>query len=149
MALRIHMIWLVLAWTAACSSETRASITTSQDFNNALAPISPPPGGTRSHPEPVNPLSGDVPAAREGRKAFVQFNCYGCHGFHAGGGMGVSLRDQDWIYGGSEAQIFGSIARGAANGMPSWGQRLTEQQIWTLVTYIRTLATDSEIDPPR
>jgi Cytochrome C oxidase, cbb3-type, subunit III len=56
-------------------------------------------------------------------------NCSGCHGEHAGGGMGPSLRDVDWLYGGADAQVFDSIAHGRANGMPSWGTKLDQDQI--------------------
>ena len=85
---------------------------------------------------------------QEGRQLFVQFNCYGCHGGRAGGGMGPSLRDQDWIYGSDDAQVFDSISRGRANGMPAWGQRLPDDVIWKLVTYVKSLRTPQEPDPP-
>ena len=61
----------------------------------------------------------------EGRQLFVRFNCSGCHGGRAGGGMGPSLRDVDWIYGNNDAQLFSSITEGRAHGMPSWQTRLT------------------------
>ena len=32
--------------------------------------------------------------------------------------------------------------------MPAWGARIPEQQIWKLITYIRTLGTAQEPDPP-
>ena len=116
---------------------------------SAEATIGPIPGpGAHSTPR-ENPYAADSDAAREGRSVFVSFNCYGCHGGHGGGGMGPSLRDRDWIYGSSAELIYDAIARGRANGMPAWGTRLTEERIWQLVSYIQTLSTDSEIEPPR
>jgi cytochrome c oxidase cbb3-type subunit 3 len=112
-------------------------------------PIGPIPGPNHARSEVGNPFQGDTTVARDGRRAFVQFNCYGCHGGHGGGGMGPSLRDPDWVYGSSPALIFDAIARGRAKGMPSWGARLTDTQIWQLVTYIQTLATDDEPEPPK
>jgi cytochrome c oxidase cbb3-type subunit 3 len=58
--------------------------------------------------------------------------------------MGPSLRDQDWIYGSRDAQIFSSIAEGRAHGMPSWQSQLTADQVWKLVTYIKSLRTRNE-----
>src|SRR5213593_4313964 len=84
----------------------------------------------------------------EGRQLFVRFNCSGCHGGRAGGGMGPSLSDADWLYGDAEAQIFSSIAEGRAHGMPAWGTRLNEDQVWKLVAYVKSLRTPNEIQPP-
>ena len=83
----------------------------------------------------------------EGRQLFVRFNCSGCHGGRAGGGMGPSLRDVDWLYGNRDAQMFSSIAEGRAHGMPSWQPRLTADQIWKLVTYIKSLRTRERAEP--
>lgn len=63
--------------------------------------------------------------------------------------MGPSLRDELWVYGGSDAQIFDSIAVGRTNGMPAWGTILPRQEIWKIVTYIRSMRTPQEPDPPR
>jgi cytochrome c oxidase cbb3-type subunit 3 len=97
----------------------------------------------------VNPFAGNAQVATGGRHLFVAFNCAGCHGGHAGGGMGPSLRDPVWLYGGTDGAIFDSIAKGRANGMPGWGTLLPAQQIWMLTTYIRSLRTPGEPDPPQ
>jgi cytochrome c oxidase cbb3-type subunit 3 len=62
--------------------------------------------------------------------------------------MGPSLRDVDWIYGSRDAQLFSSIAEGRAHGMPSWQPRMTADQIWKLVTYIKALRTGNEPQAP-
>lgn len=105
------------------------------------------------HPQVVigdvhNPYTGNPGAASEGRQLFVQYNCSGCHGGRAGGGMGPSLRDSAWIYGNSDAQIYDSIFEGRPNGMPTWGAKISADQIWKIVSYIRTLGTPQEPDPP-
>jgi cytochrome c oxidase cbb3-type subunit 3 len=94
-------------------------------------------------------VHGDREAMQEGRRLFVHFNCSGCHGGHAGGGMGPSLRDKDWIYGSDPAHIFASIADGRAHGMPSWGTRLPTEQVWQLTAYISSLGTSTEPEPPQ
>jgi cytochrome c oxidase cbb3-type subunit III len=112
----------------------------------AVGPL-PGPGNPNTN-LPANPYEGDQVAMVEGRRLFVWFNCYGCHGGHGGGGMGPSLRDPVWIYGSAPAEIFSSIAEGRAKGMPAWGSKIPEDQIWKLVTYIKTLNTSQEVDPP-
>jgi cytochrome c oxidase cbb3-type subunit 3 len=117
----------------------------------------PPPAVTRVGPTPgpasgssgaPNPYANDRTAMGEGRQLFVRFNCSGCHGGRAGGGMGPSLRDQDWLYGSGDAQIFSSIVEGRAHGMPSWQSQLTADQVWKLVTYIKSLRTRNEPQAP-
>lgn len=111
-------------------------------------PVGPVPGPTVDPPRAPNPLGQSPAAMVDGRRLFVHMNCAGCHGGHAGGGMGPSLRDVDWMYGDSEAQIFSSIAEGRAHGMPAWGTRLPDDQLWRLVVYIRSMRTSDEPDPP-
>jgi cytochrome c oxidase cbb3-type subunit 3 len=111
-------------------------------------PVGPVPGPEENPPREKNPFAGDLGAVQEGRTLFVNMNCSGCHGGHAGGGMGPSLRDVDWLYGSTEAQIFSSIAEGRAHGMPAWGTKLPEDQIWKLVAYIKTMRTPFEAEPP-
>ena len=92
----------------------------------------------------LRPFTGDPKVAREGRALFLEFNCYGCHGGLAGGGMGPSLRDTTWKYGGTDAAIHSSIHDGRFLGMPTWGSTLTPEQIDTLVVYITSLRTSAE-----
>jgi cytochrome c oxidase cbb3-type subunit III len=111
-------------------------------------PVGPIPGPGEESTASANPFGDDPVALVEGRRLFVQYNCAGCHGDHAGGGMGPSLRDKDWIYGDSDVHIFDSIAEGRAHGMPSWAVRMPEQQVWKIVSYIKSLRTDKEPERP-
>jgi len=111
-------------------------------------PVGTIPGPGEQPILPANPYSNNNVALSEGRQLFIQYNCYGCHGGHAGGGMGPSLRDPSWIYGSDDAHIFASIAQGRSKGMPAWGTKIPQDQIWKLVTYIKSLGTASEPDPP-
>ena len=110
--------------------------------------VGPIPGPPTQLTGSINPYANDRTAAGEGRQLFVRFNCSGCHGGRAGGGMGPSLRDVDWIYGNSDAQLFSSITEGRAHGMPSWQTRLDADQTWKLVTYIKSLRTRNEPQAP-
>jgi cytochrome c oxidase cbb3-type subunit 3 len=62
--------------------------------------------------------------------------------------MAPSLRDPVWLYGDSDAHIFASIAEGRGKGMPAWGTKIPEDQIWKLVAYIKSLRTPEEPDAP-
>jgi cytochrome c oxidase cbb3-type subunit 3 len=78
-------------------------------------------------------------AIAQGQWLFSHMNCVGCHS-HGGGGMGPPLMDDEWRYGGRIDQIATSIAEGRPNGMPSWRGKLTEEQIWDLAAYVRSLS---------
>jgi cytochrome c oxidase cbb3-type subunit 3 len=74
-----------------------------------------------------------------GQTLYMQMNCVGCHS-HGGGGMGPPLMDDEWRYGGRIDQIATTIAVGRPNGMPAWRGKLTEDQIWDLAAYVRSLS---------
>jgi cytochrome c oxidase cbb3-type subunit 3 len=78
-------------------------------------------------------------AISQGQTLYMQMNCVGCHS-HGGGGMGPPLMDDEWRYGGRIDQIAATIAEGRPNGMPAWRGKLTEDQIWDLAAYVRSLA---------
>jgi cytochrome c oxidase cbb3-type subunit III len=84
---------------------------------------------------PYNSSSYDI---SEGQRLFQWYNCSGCHA-NGGGGIGPPLIKQQWIYGGEPANIFDTIVKGRPNGMPAWGGRIPEYQIWQIVTYVRSL----------
>jgi cytochrome c oxidase cbb3-type subunit 3 len=85
-----------------------------------------------------NPYEGNVYAEAEGHRLYEWMNCVNCHG-HGGGSIGPALWDDTWIYGSSPAAIAESIVRGRPNGMPAYGDRIPEEQLWKLVTYVRGL----------
>lgn len=111
-------------------------------------PVGPIPGPKMSLNLPTDPYTGDAVALAEGRRLFNWYNCSGCHGGHGGGGMGPTLRDPVWIYGSSDAHIFASISEGRGKGMPAWGTKIPEDQIWKLVAYIKSMRTPDEPDKP-
>jgi mono/diheme cytochrome c family protein len=109
--------------------------------------VGDPPGPARTAPPPEpgeNPFARNLQALGRGRRYFLAYNCAGCHGEHGGGGMGPSLRDEQWLYGSTDAQIAASIADGRAYGMPAWRQMLTPDQIWQITAYIKSLRTEDE-----
>ena len=87
-----------------------------------------------------------------GKRLFSQYNCSGCHS-NGGGGMGPSLMDDEWIYGGRLEQIHQTLVEGRPNGMPSWGGKVPDEQLWQIAAYVRslslprTLAAQNGADP--
>lgn len=87
----------------------------------------------------TNPYDGNPAAMAEGERLYVHMNCAYCHGFDGGGGMGPNLGDNYWRFGGDDADVFKSIYGGRGKGMPAWGAAITEDNIWKIVAYLRTL----------
>ncbi len=92
-----------------------------------------------------NPYEGNARAKTIGSQLFVAYNCIDCHGADGSGAMGPSLADARWHFGGSPAAVFESIYEGRPSGMPSWGGRITNDQIWMLVTYVRSLSDGKNV----
>jgi cytochrome c oxidase cbb3-type subunit 3 len=88
-----------------------------------------------------NPYGTGEGAVEEGRFLYIRMNCAYCHAFDGTGGMGPDLTDNQWRYGSSDVDLFNTIYRGRAQGMPAWGPVLTEDQIWKLVAYVRYLGS--------
>ena len=101
------------------------------------------PVGIPSRAQPLalkNPFEGDRTAIATGGRIFVAYNCVDCHGADGSGAMGPSFQDGRWRFGGSAGEVFESIYQGRPEGMPAWGGRISEEQIWMLVAYVRSLA---------
>lgn len=79
-------------------------------------------------------------AISQGKRFFRWFNCSGCHAAGGGGGMGPPLMDAGWRYGHEPAQVFATIMEGRPNGMPAFRGKVTDEQAWQLVAYVRSLS---------
>jgi cytochrome c oxidase cbb3-type subunit 3 len=93
----------------------------------------------------TNPFEGDKASIAEGAKLFIAYNCLDCHGAEGAGAMGPSLQDNRWHFGGTAGEVFQSIYEGRPDGMPSWGGRIRDEEIWRLVAYVRTLSTGHSV----
>lgn len=91
-------------------------------------------------PKKLNPYTGNEKAIQEGKKLFMTYGCSGCHGLGGGGGMGQPLSDDVWKHGGDDATLMSLIKGDLPDStMPKFGQTLTEDQIWKLIAYVRSL----------
>jgi len=110
-------------------------------FGDAARESELQPGGKQSQPLVTNPYDGNAYAISEGGRLYNWYNCSGCHS-QGGGGIGPPLIKKDWIYGGEPANLFDTIVKGRPNGMPAWGGKIPENQVWQIVAYVQSLAGD-------
>jgi cytochrome c oxidase cbb3-type subunit III len=140
----LRPLGLALVVTAACGGREHAPAAARREARilaGGAAP--PPPAGAGQASE--NPFRGDRQSAAEGERTFAAMNCDGCHGGGAVGWVGPSLRDGRWRYGGSDSEIFQSIASGQPHGMPAYGGLLRPGAIWKLVTYLQSLEPPANV----
>ncbi len=98
-------------------------------------------GPTAEQPKKLNPYTGDEEKIAEGRKLFLRWNCYSCHGVRGGGGMGRPMNDEQWMYGGDDAGVFASTWGGTPGGMPAYSERMSEDETWKVIAYVRSFYT--------
>jgi len=91
-----------------------------------------------------NPFAGDPKAAKAGEYEF-RINCALCHGLGArGGGRGPDLTRAQKKHAHSDADMFQVISNGIpgtampANGTNGQGVGMTDEEIWQIVSYIRS-----------
>jgi cytochrome c oxidase cbb3-type subunit III len=140
------MLMLMLMLTlAACEREQRPT-------------HAPPPASSIGNPsQPAAAVARahdryeqNAYAVSQGKTWYRAYNCNGCHA-QGGGDVGPALMDATWRYGADPASIYATIAYGRPNGMPAFGGRVPEDQIWQLVAYVRSLSGQlpSSVAPSR
>lgn len=125
---------------AACQGPPRSD----PALSKATAPLPTistlyPGGAPPSPPQDFSAFANDPTHIANGKRLFAAYNCNGCH-FNGGGGIGPAFMDQRWTYGGGLEQIHASIAEGRPNGMPVWGRKIPDAQIWEIAAYVHSLS---------
>jgi alcohol dehydrogenase (cytochrome c) len=86
-----------------------------------------------------NPLAGNPTAIAAGARLYEQA-CQACHGGEGRGSeRGPALGTGSFKHGGLDGQIFLNIRNGVASTQMPPFKRLSTEQVWQLVTYIRSL----------
>jgi cytochrome c oxidase cbb3-type subunit 3 len=93
----------------------------------------------------TNPFDADPQARTVGSQLYLSYNCLDCHGVDGSGAMGPSLADGRWHFGGTPSEVFESIYQGRPDGMPAWGGRISNADIWRLVAYVRSLEVGKDV----
>ena len=152
-ALALGLAVVMATLTASCEREERdtkappeSQISVSSVALSSLQPgeASAPPGGShRSIEENAFNLA-------QGKQLYTWFNCSGCHA-HGGGDIGPALMDDQWLYGSEIENVYATIVQGRPNGMPSFRNRIPDQQVWQIAAYVRSMSglTPATASPSR
>lgn len=104
--------------------------------------------GSPSQPGSVgSPFEDNAYGLSEGKRLYNAYNCVGCHA-RGGGAIGPALMDHRWIYGSRPEQIYSTIIEGRPNGMPAFGGRIPDHQVWQIVAYVQSLSGNVGKDAP-
>jgi len=106
-----------------------------------------------AHAQDKSPLAKDPDAAKLGEFEF-RANCAFCHGLGArGGGRGPDLTRAKKKHGNSDADLFRTVNEGVPgtamppNGATQQGVGMTEEEIWQVISYIRSVQVKSSAQP--
>jgi mono/diheme cytochrome c family protein len=109
----------------------------------------------------ANPVASSPESLSAGKRAY-DTNCAACHGNMAqgaqkagvvisiiaeqGGRQPPDLTDDQWDHGSTDGEIFTVIQRGVPpTMMAGWEGRVTDTEIWSMVNYLRALASKKEL----
>lgn len=106
------------------------------------------------HPEVQelqNPVAANAESVARGKALYLRY-CRTCHGVDGRGQTDMieflayppsDLTDDEWRHGSSDGEIFAVIRDGTVDDMEAFADRLSEEEIWHVVNYIRTLGDGS------
>lgn len=105
-------------------------------------PNAPPVLGSQSPAPADKQRSVEVTNKRVQAGKALYATCVGCHGDNAVGriGIGPRISSETYMAAASDAFLMDTIAKGrAGTTMPAWGTSLSDDQIASLVAYLRSL----------
>jgi len=92
-----------------------------------------------------NPLATNPAAAADGQRIYNQ-TCQTCHGPAGQGDRGPELTTARFVHGNDDADVFHTIRAGIPGTQMPPSAGLSDEQIWQLVTYIRSVQTAASAD---
>lgn len=113
-----------------------------------LIPVSSPEGGlpiTPTPPRVVESFPAGVPAASHGQELY-DANCASCHGTD-GKGLVPNARnfgDVDYMRGETPVDFYTVISEGRGNEMPAFGDELSSDERWDIVSYLLRFSTPDD-----
>ena len=144
----IGALVVVVALGASCERDKRRyqelPAASNRETAVRLSPLEP---GVPQGNSPIKgPYDDNAWGMGEGKRLYSAYNCASCHGMNGGGAIGPPLMDDTWIYGAQPDQIYATISQGRPDGMPSFGGHIPAQQIWQLVSYVRSMSGQNPPD---
>ncbi|HYE20207.1 MAG TPA: cytochrome c [Tepidisphaeraceae bacterium] len=127
--------------TASCEREERSFrvSTPSADATKSVRVTDLVPGPAGPPPTTPNGYEENAYALAQGQTLYNAYNCNGCHA-QGGGHIGPPLIDDQWRYGSRPEQVYATLVQGRPNGMPAFGGKVPDQQLWALVAYVRSMS---------
>lgn len=122
-----------------------------------------PKGGLKN---PYADKVTDAAFTEAAHKRYLSYGCNGCHGGGGGGGMCPPLTNDTWVYGPDDDTLFRLIALGSdglqkdqgykrvkqevvVGPMPPFGGIIkTSDELWKVITFIRSVNPSSVGKPP-
>ena len=137
----VALISSVALLAIACDREERTFRveTPSADATTSvrLSPLEP--GPTSAPATTPNGYEENAYAMAQGQTLYMAWNCNGCHAM-GGGDIGPPLMDDQWRYGSRPEQVYSTLVQGRPNGMPAFGNKVSDQQLWQLTAYVRSMS---------
>jgi putative heme-binding domain-containing protein len=99
------------------------------------------------NPSAKNPLEGNPDAIKYGMGLF-RSRCADCHGMDARGIRGPDIT-QVWASGRTDDGLLKTIKGGVPNTEMPANPRISDNEAWQILAYLRTLAAPAASDPPR
>jgi mono/diheme cytochrome c family protein len=149
----------------ASSAQNANSSTTTNKNQNDSRSITPPAQqdfskNTWELPEDADKTPNPVPSSPEsiekGKTLFLERtkgNCIFCHGETGAGNEAnmprlrrkpADLSNKERMITRTDGELFWKISKGITGIMPAGEKRLTEEERWNVVNYVRTLAKDKQ-----
>lgn len=142
----------VVATAVACAALTTLMLATAHAIGRSAQTES------KGNPEArtlKNPVPANAESAAAGQQVFRKY-CRFCHGDEAKGdgpqapkgSHPANLTDDTWDHGSSDGEIYTVIRDGPdqKSVMKPYKSKLTDKELWSLVNYLRSLASTTKKD---
>ena len=155
---------------AATSTQNANSSTTTNKNQNDSRTLSAPSGGGQAQqdfskntwelPEDAdktkNPVASSAESIEKGKALYTERtkgNCVFCHGETGAGNEAnmprlrrkpADLTNKEHMTAMTDGEVFWKISKGITGIMPAGEKRMTEEERWHVVNYVRTLAKDKQ-----
>jgi mono/diheme cytochrome c family protein len=86
----------------------------------------------------AKPQATSSSAVIAGRRDFLKWNCYSCHGINGAGGMGPNIQQAE------SDDVEEAVLEGEDGGMPSFSKIATKTDAQNIAAYLASIGTSSE-----
>jgi mono/diheme cytochrome c family protein len=154
---------------ASSSQNPNSSTTTNKNQNDSRSILSAPSGGGAKQDfskntwelpanaaETKNPLAVTPESIAKGKELYLEKtkgNCIFCHGETGAGNEAnlaklrrkpADLTNKERMTAMTDGEVFWKISKGITGIMPPGEKRMTEEERWHVVNYVRTLAKEKQ-----